>query len=95
MVWCARCGRPGSLRREHLTGLRHCSLRVSAVIVADNSDNRDSYREYFDCVESNGCPTMTLPFDGGLEFTVVARQLVWPFASLAMVPNEGFVAQIG
>lgn len=45
-------------------------LRVGAVIIADNSENRYSYREYFDYVENNGFSTMTLPFDGGLEFTV-------------------------
>ena len=47
-------------------------LRPGAVVVCDNTTMyRDAYRDYFDYVtESNGFNTMTLPFDGGLEFTV-------------------------
>ena len=46
-----------------------------AVIVCDNTQQfREAYREYFEFVDDprNGLRTMTLPFDGGLEFTVRA-----------------------
>ena len=47
-------------------------LRPGAVVVCDNTTlYREAYRDYFNYVtESNGFCTMTLPFDGGLEFTV-------------------------
>jgi predicted O-methyltransferase YrrM len=48
-------------------------LRTGAVIVSDNTSQfRESYREYFEFIEDpkNGLSTMTLPFEGGLEFTV-------------------------
>lgn len=47
-------------------------LRPGAVIVCDNTTlYREAYRDYFNYVTaSNGFSTMTLPFDGGLEFTV-------------------------
>jgi len=47
-------------------------LRPGAVIVCDNTTlYREAYRDYFNYVtESNGFSTMTLPFEGGLEFTV-------------------------
>jgi predicted O-methyltransferase YrrM len=47
-------------------------LRPGAVVVCDNTTlYREAYRDYFNYVtESNGFSTMTLPFDGGLEFTV-------------------------
>jgi predicted O-methyltransferase YrrM len=50
-------------------------LRRGAVIVCDNTTTyREAYRDYFDFVtESNGFSTMTLPFEGGLEFTVRTR----------------------
>jgi predicted O-methyltransferase YrrM len=50
-------------------------LRPGAVIVCDNTTlYREAYRDYFNYVtESNGFSTMTLPFDGGLEFTVKIR----------------------
>jgi len=51
------------------------SLRQGAVVICDNTQQfRDAYREYFDFIEDrrNGLRTMTLPFDGGLEFTVRA-----------------------
>jgi predicted O-methyltransferase YrrM len=50
-------------------------LRRGAVIVCDNTTMyREAYRDYFDYVtESNGFITMTLPFEGGLEFTVRTR----------------------
>src|SRR5262249_9578645 len=47
-------------------------LRPGAVVVCDNTTMyREAYRDYFYYVtESNGFSTMTLPFEGGLEFTV-------------------------
>jgi predicted O-methyltransferase YrrM len=51
-------------------------LREGAVVVCDNTlQFREAYREYFDFVHDprNGLRTMTLPFEGGLEFTVLAR----------------------
>ena len=47
-------------------------LRPGAVVICDNTTlYREAYRDYFNYVtESNGFSTMTLPFDGGLEFTV-------------------------
>jgi predicted O-methyltransferase YrrM len=49
------------------------SLRAGAVIIADNTTQfRAAYRDYFDFVNNpaNKLSTMTLPFEGGLEFTV-------------------------
>jgi predicted O-methyltransferase YrrM len=57
-------------------GLVAPSLREGAIVVCDNSlQFREAYREYFDFVNDprNGFRTMTLPFEGGLEFTVRAR----------------------
>jgi hypothetical protein len=51
-------------------------LREGAVIICDNTlQFREAYSEYFDFVHDprNGLRTMTLPFEGGLEFTVRAR----------------------
>ena len=51
-------------------------LRNGAVIICDNTGQfRDAYREYFDFVNdpANHLRTMTLPFSGGLEFTVRAE----------------------
>ena len=48
-------------------------LRAGAVVIADNTSQfRDAYRDYFEFINDpvNGLRTMTLPFDGGLEFTV-------------------------
>lgn len=48
-------------------------LRKGAVIVCDNTEQfRDAYSDYFEFVHDprNGFQTMTLPFEGGLEFTV-------------------------
>lgn len=47
-------------------------LRRGAVVVCDNTALfREAYHDYFTYVtESNGFSTMTLPFDGGLEFSV-------------------------
>ena len=51
-------------------------LREGAVVICDNTlQFREAYGEYFDFVQDprNGLRTMTLPFEGGLEFTVRAR----------------------
>jgi predicted O-methyltransferase YrrM len=51
-------------------------LREGAVVVCDNTlQFREAYGEYFDFVHDprNGLRTMTLPFEGGLEFTVRAH----------------------
>ena len=48
-------------------------LRKGAVVVADNTAQvRYAYRHFFEFVEDpkNGLKTLTLPFEGGLEFTV-------------------------
>ncbi|MGH6908557.1 MAG: O-methyltransferase [Phenylobacterium sp.] len=48
-------------------------LRQGAVVVADNTTQvRHAYRHFFEFVDDpkNGLKTMTLPFDGGLEFVV-------------------------
>jgi predicted O-methyltransferase YrrM len=48
-------------------------LRPGAVIVADNTTQvRHAYGKFFEFVEdpANGLSTLTLPFDGGLEFCV-------------------------
>ena len=48
-------------------------LRQGAVVVADNTTQvRHAYRHFFEFVEDpkNRLKTLTLPFDGGLEFVV-------------------------
>jgi hypothetical protein len=48
-------------------------LRAGAVVVCDNTRQfREAYRDYFDFVNdpARGFKTATLPFEGGLEFTV-------------------------
>lgn len=48
-------------------------LRPGAVVICDNTTQfREAYGDYFDFVAdpANRLRTMTLPFDGGLEFTV-------------------------
>jgi predicted O-methyltransferase YrrM len=48
-------------------------LREGAVVIADNTEQfREQYGDYFAFVNdpSNKLRTMTLPFEGGLEFTV-------------------------
>jgi predicted O-methyltransferase YrrM len=50
-------------------------LREGAVVIADNTNQfREAYRDYFEFVHDrrNRLRTITLPFDGGLEFTVRA-----------------------
>jgi predicted O-methyltransferase YrrM len=50
-------------------------LRDGAVVIADNTEQfREGYREYFEFVHDprNRLRTITLPFEGGLEFTVRA-----------------------
>lgn len=47
-------------------------LRPGAIVIADNTNQfRDAYRDYFEFVNdpANGLRTLTLPFEGGLEFT--------------------------
>jgi predicted O-methyltransferase YrrM len=51
-------------------------LREGAVVICDNTlQFQEAYCEYFDFVHDprNGLRTMTLPFEGGLEFTVRAH----------------------
>jgi len=51
-------------------------LREGAVVICDNTlQFREAYGEYFDFVHDprNRLRTMTLPFEGGLEFTVRAH----------------------
>jgi len=48
-------------------------IRMGAVVVCDNTlQFRDAYADYFEFIHDrrNGFRTMTLPFEGGLEFTV-------------------------
>ena len=48
-------------------------LRQGAAVICDNTTTyRDYYRDYFDFIAdpANRLATMTLPFDGGLEFTI-------------------------
>ena len=56
-------------------GLVAPHLREGAVVICDNTQQfREAYREYFEFVNDprNGLRTLTLPFEGGLEFTVRA-----------------------
>ena len=53
-------------------------LRQGAVVVCDNTErDRIAYSDYFEFLENpaNGFRTMTLPFDGGLEFSIYAHCL--------------------
>ncbi len=48
-------------------------LRNGAVVICDNTAQfREAYADYFEFINdpANGLRTMTLPFEGGLEFTV-------------------------
>jgi predicted O-methyltransferase YrrM len=46
-------------------------LRRGAIVICDNTARfRADYADYFACLKSNGFRTMTLPFDGGLEFSI-------------------------
>lgn len=48
-------------------------LHTGSVIIADNTlSSRPGYAKYFDYIADpkNGLRTMTLPFEGGLEFTI-------------------------
>ena len=50
-------------------------LRSGAVVICDNTAQfREAYADYFEFINdpANGLRTMTLPFEGGLEFTVLA-----------------------
>jgi predicted O-methyltransferase YrrM len=49
------------------------SLRAGAVVICDNTTQfREAYRDYFEFLNdpANKLRTVTLPFEGGLEFTV-------------------------
>ena len=51
-------------------------LRIGATVICDNTHQfREAYNEYFAFITDprNGFSTVTLPFDGGLEFTVKVR----------------------
>lgn len=53
--------------------LIHPHLREGAIVICDNTTQfREAYDDYFEFVHDprNGLRTMTLPFEGGLEFTV-------------------------
>jgi len=55
----------------------HPHLRIGAQVVCDNTERyRETYAEYFSFLAdpANGFSTMTLPFDGGLELSVMARR---------------------
>jgi predicted O-methyltransferase YrrM len=46
-------------------------LRRGAIVICDNTARfRAEYADYFAFLESSGFRTMTLPFDGGLEFSI-------------------------
>ena len=46
-------------------------LREGAVVIADNTiDFAKAYSDYFDFLEQNDFWTQTLPFEGGLEFSI-------------------------
>jgi predicted O-methyltransferase YrrM len=48
-------------------------LRPGAIVICDNTERyREDYADYFAFIDlpANGFQTMTLPFDGGLEFSV-------------------------
>jgi predicted O-methyltransferase YrrM len=49
-------------------------LRRRAIVVCDNTERyRDDYADYFAFIASHGFRTMTLPFDGGLELSVLCE----------------------
>ena len=51
-------------------------LKLGAIVICDNTEHyRTEYADYFAFLRdpANGFRTMTLPFDGGLEFTVRCR----------------------
>ena len=46
-------------------------LKRGAIVICDNTARfRAEYADYFAHLASNGFRTMTLPFDGGLEFSI-------------------------
>ena len=46
-------------------------LKSGAIVVCDNTSRfRNRYADYLVAVQAHGLRTMTLPFDGGLEFSV-------------------------
>jgi predicted O-methyltransferase YrrM len=59
-------------------------LRPGAIVISDNTErHRGEYADYFAFLEENGFRTMTLPFDGGLEFSVRCDNLIVSSNSLA------------
>ena len=47
-------------------------LKRGAIVICDNTARfRAEYADYFAHLASNGFRTMTLPFDGGLEFSIL------------------------
>ena len=49
-------------------------LRRGAIVIADNTERyREAYADYFAFIASHGFRTMTLPFDGGLELSVLCE----------------------
>jgi predicted O-methyltransferase YrrM len=49
-------------------------LRPGAIVLADNTgSHRDRYADYFAFLSANNFQTMTLPFTGGLEFSVYQK----------------------
>ena len=49
-------------------------LRRGAIVIADNTERyREAYADYFAFIAAHGFRTMTLPFDGGLELSVLCE----------------------
>jgi len=49
-------------------------LRRGAIVVCDNTERyRDDYADFFVFIAAHGFRTMTLPFDGGLELSVLCE----------------------
>ena len=49
-------------------------LRPGAIVISDNTEQyRSEYADYLAFLDAHGFRTMTLPFDGGLEMSVLCR----------------------
>ena len=49
-------------------------LRRGAIVISDNTERyREAYADYFAFIAAHGFRTMTLPFDGGLELSVLCE----------------------
>src|SRR5216683_4177848 len=49
-------------------------LRSGAIVISDNTEQyRSEYADYIAFLDAHGFRTMTLPFDGGLEMSVLCR----------------------